>query len=451
MKVVLALALAIFAASAGCGGEEPSGGRVKITFATVASPDTPDYLVLQNALLAFAAKNPGIIVNLTGDRLGTSYLIRDIIAEKSADVIDVRAEEVRQLAEREIFSPVTADCHDLAEVIVAPAWQLGELNKELFAVPWAAQPKLLLYNKSMLKEAGIENPPATWQELITAAEKITSLNKEKYGFALAGESSADFGRQYAMFLSQLRTPLIRRDEDRVRFNMTTEQSYAVMSFLLELQKRAPPEAIVTNDSDALKQFNSGRAAMVIAGPGCIGTDGPAGSEVGVAPMPAPEYGESRTDASFRYVAIPGYLSGRKREAAIKLVNFLATDGQKILLKGRDGRIPFMPVRRPELNDDADMKDPMVRAYANAIERPTLPAPAIVLEGKCSKDWIGYLHMALTGRKSKQSALESARDKGDQALSCIATDIGHPSASMVAGMAVVATALFFIVAYSVSRK
>ncbi|MDZ7260892.1 MAG: extracellular solute-binding protein, partial [candidate division KSB1 bacterium] len=43
----------------------------------------------------------------------------------------------------------------------------------VYQIPWKTNPIMMIYNKKMLAEAGIHKPPATYEEYLAAAEKIT--------------------------------------------------------------------------------------------------------------------------------------------------------------------------------------------------------------------------------------------------------------------------------------
>jgi multiple sugar transport system substrate-binding protein len=72
---------------------------------------------------------------------------------------------------------------------------LANWNGADYAVPFSAEASVMFYNKSLFKKAGIDAPPANFKEIRAAADKITALGPDIYGFnfAGAGGGSNNFG------------------------------------------------------------------------------------------------------------------------------------------------------------------------------------------------------------------------------------------------------------------
>lgn len=56
-------------------------------------------------------------------------------------------------------------------------WESNEMDGTVWALPILASCRSLFCNVDLLKEAGIENPPATWDEVLTACKAV----KDKFG------------------------------------------------------------------------------------------------------------------------------------------------------------------------------------------------------------------------------------------------------------------------------
>ena len=61
----------------------------------------------------------------------------------------------------------------------------GSWGGTTYGLPFDNYSGLLFYNSCMLKDAGFDKPPATWDEVInTYAPKLTVADKKQYGYAL---------------------------------------------------------------------------------------------------------------------------------------------------------------------------------------------------------------------------------------------------------------------------
>ncbi|MFN3284218.1 MAG: extracellular solute-binding protein, partial [Pseudothermotoga sp.] len=71
-----------------------------------------------------------------------------------------------------------------------------------YGLPWYTDCRLLLYNKTMFEQAGLDpnNPPKTWDELLAAAQKITDAKNRIYGYGVSGTKTEHTTLGYMMFL-----------------------------------------------------------------------------------------------------------------------------------------------------------------------------------------------------------------------------------------------------------
>jgi len=77
---------------------------------------------------------------------------------------------------------------------VKPALDTGGApGKDVTSVPLYGLAYGLYYNKQMFKDAGL-NPPTTWEEMVSAAQKLTDPAKKQYGFSLAAGSYTEYVR-----------------------------------------------------------------------------------------------------------------------------------------------------------------------------------------------------------------------------------------------------------------
>ena len=66
---------------------------------------------------------------------------------------------------------------DLKANFIPSFWESNEMDGTVWALPILASCRSLFCNVDLLKEAGIENPPATWDEVLTACKAV----KDKFG------------------------------------------------------------------------------------------------------------------------------------------------------------------------------------------------------------------------------------------------------------------------------
>jgi multiple sugar transport system substrate-binding protein len=67
------------------------------------------------------------------------------------------------------------------------ALKLATSNGQYYGVPDFADMSVLWYNKTLFKQAGLSQPPATLPQILTDAQKIKALGGSNYGFSFAGD------------------------------------------------------------------------------------------------------------------------------------------------------------------------------------------------------------------------------------------------------------------------
>ena len=430
----------------------------EVTVQTIAVPDSATYRLLEKVIEEFEAENGDVRVRLVGSRRPLEYVFRGVVARADVDIIEVKAGEIAVLAERGALA-LLPQLRETVEASHSRTAAQATGPEGVHAVPWSARPKLLMYNRQKLGEPG---PPGDWEEMLALAERLTRDTEgdgrpDQFGFALAGQDSADFGRHYTTFLAQLGVPVMELSAGQWWFNVAPREGTQVMEFIVGLRNASPPESIVSDDRDAVKQFRDGRTAMVIAGPEglYLPPDGP-DFEVGAAALPAPAAGVSVCDVEFRHLVVPGYVRGRRKDAAVRFLEFISgPQGQRIVARGLEAKRPVVAVRSDVLADEPYRSDPELRAFVRALDRAAPVLPAYIWEGKGARDWIGALHDILRRDEPSTGVVRDlvylSQQRGNEALACRYTEIGHPSATTALGMMVLGVLVFVAVAYVVARR
>jgi multiple sugar transport system substrate-binding protein len=66
--------------------------------------------------------------------------------------------------------------------------RLGTYNERIYALPFNAEGSVLVYNKDLFRQAGLdpEKPPTNWAEIAEYSKKIAALGNDTYGFYFSG-------------------------------------------------------------------------------------------------------------------------------------------------------------------------------------------------------------------------------------------------------------------------
>ncbi|HSJ88548.1 MAG TPA: ABC transporter substrate-binding protein [Anaerolineales bacterium] len=77
----------------------------------------------------------------------------------------------------DVTDRVSKETHDK---IFPAAWDITTVNGKIYGMPWLLDEKYFYYNEDMLKQAGFDAPPATWEELLSQAKVLKDKGIVEY-------------------------------------------------------------------------------------------------------------------------------------------------------------------------------------------------------------------------------------------------------------------------------
>lgn len=205
------------------------------------------------AVAAFRAGNPPHIMQMfdagSGDMMGASKAV-------------VPVSEVFKRAGLP-FNP--------ADFIAPARGYYGLKDGSLLSMPFNVSTAVLFYNKDAFKKAGLDasKPPATWPELIAAAQKLRSTNSANCGFTttwLAWIQLEQLGSRHNLTVG---TQSNGRGGLNSELNFNNPLYVKQVQTLVDMQK---DKAFVYNgrSNDASAAFQSGECAMITQSSGAYG-------------------------------------------------------------------------------------------------------------------------------------------------------------------------------------
>ncbi|HVT71207.1 MAG TPA: sugar ABC transporter substrate-binding protein [Trebonia sp.] len=153
-----------------------SGGKTVITFANWADAEQNTAPGIDAAIKEYESLHPDI--EIKQEPVSFTDIDHQLLLEAKSgntpDIAEVQGDYVFDQA-------ATGDLQDLSSYltssyksqVIPSELSLGVVNGQQVAIPWAVAPFALWYNKTLMKEAGL-NPvaPATWDQLLADAKAI---------------------------------------------------------------------------------------------------------------------------------------------------------------------------------------------------------------------------------------------------------------------------------------
>lgn len=234
------------------------------------------------------------------------------------------------------------------------------LDGKIYGLPFASNNIALFYNSDMLDKAGIK-PPQTWDDLKAAAKKLTTGDTK--GLAISAPQNEEGTFQFMPWLLSTGASVEKMD---------SPEGIKALTFLSDLVKDGSMSKEVINwtQSDAMKQFIAGKAAMMINGPWQL-----------------PEIKKNAPDLKYGVTLVPkdkqfasvlggenlGVINGKNVDASVEFLKYFA---QPDVMKNFTKEFGNFPPRKDVAADKAWTEDLLVKGFADEMQyaQPRGPSP-----------------------------------------------------------------------------
>ncbi|MEU1279714.1 extracellular solute-binding protein [Streptomyces sp. NPDC005805] len=185
--LVLSTALACTLALGGCGMVPGGSDQRTVRVWLMQNSVSEDFL--NRFTEAFEDEHPDIELDVTFQEwTGIGKKVTEALAGKDTpEIIEVGNTQVAGYAESGGLRDLTLESvRDLGGDEWLPGLaEPGSVNGSQYGIPWYAANRVVIYNKELFAEAGIEEPPTTRAEWLEISEKLDTASQD--GIYLAGQ------------------------------------------------------------------------------------------------------------------------------------------------------------------------------------------------------------------------------------------------------------------------
>ncbi|WP_441247659.1 ABC transporter substrate-binding protein [Kitasatospora sp. McL0602] len=255
----------------------------------------------------------------------------------------------------------------------------GAAGKDPAAVPLYSMAYGLYYNKKLFQQAGLANPPATWDELLADGRKLTTGST--YGIAVEGGNVSEnvhhvftLGKQHgADFFDAAGKP-------------TFESPGAVAAVkqyvdLIAQDRIAAPGNAEYANNQSVTDFATGKAAMLMwqAAGATLKSHGMSQDDYGVAPVPVPAgaAGDTATSSMVAGINLSVFRNTRNLDGALDFVKFMTGKEESVVLNKAYGSIP--PVK--DAQSDTAFSTPELKMLSGVLGTSAAPLPQVPNESQ----------------------------------------------------------------------
>ncbi|MFE9976533.1 ABC transporter substrate-binding protein [Streptomyces hirsutus] len=294
----------------------------------------------------------------------------------------------------------------------------GAEDQDPAAVPLYSMAYALYYNKQMLADAGVDAPPATWDELVAAGKKVSKDGK--WGIGMEGSNPSENIHHAFVFAQQHGADFFTADG---KPDFTNDGAVTAVKQYVDLMAKdkiiAPGNAEYAQNQ-SVSDFAKGKTAMLLwqSASANLKSQGMADDSYGIAPVPVqsgtPGAGK-QVNSMVAGINLAVFKNSDNIDGATDFVKFMTSDAEQKILNTAYSSIP--PVKAAQ--EDAAFNSP-----ANSVLKDTLAQSAVALPqvpdesqfetavGTAIKDLFAD---AAGGREVTTASVEAALTKAQQQM------------------------------------
>jgi multiple sugar transport system substrate-binding protein len=374
---------------------------------------------MKNFKKEFEREYPNITVEYepVGSGRAREKLLTEIAGGNAPDAAFVDAGFVQDLASR--GAAMNLDGYIAgSEVVATEDYVEGFRNTALldgsmYGLPWDGETTGLFYRTDLFEQAGIDEPPATWEEFEQAAEALTDPSKNQYGVAMFSSEAAYY---WYPWLWQAGGDLLSADGQNIEFD--SPEGIEAAEFYVNLARNyAPPDYLASDSWNGRVTFASGKAAMYIAGSWFAGNTISEFPDIegkwATAPLPQGPAGCATTLAGDSLIVLEGT---ENADAAWLWIEFLSRpENMKTWTIGSPTSTLLPPRQSILQSDDLAKGKPFLQGFADDmgcavvsnIEQPKFPEVEALLNEKLGE--------AMFGEISAEEAVTQAAQEGEEII------------------------------------
>src|SRR3954462_10338089 len=286
------------------------------------------------------------------------------------------------------------------------------LNGKVYGKPWYAGARALIYRKDILDKAGIDKPPATWDEMMAAAKQIKSKVPNVYPVSYTGLSE----HMYLPTIWQAGGEIATQNGDTWKSALNSPEAAKALEYYASFYKDGldPKAAVGWEEPDAQTAFINGDVAMLIAGGwtynSIIDTKPGLKSKIGTALEPAGPSGKDTAFAGGSHLV--QFQESKNKDLGAAFIDFMLEPTE---LNKFPSAVGFLPGPTEGIKPWGYLDDPVRKPFAEQLLDHSAVYPPSPkwggLEGANIFD--GQVQKVMKGQSTPQQAVAELAKKMDQ--------------------------------------
>ena len=327
---------------------------------------------------------------------------------------------VKHFGDKDILAVLTSEFQDSEKLFYPEVWKLGTVNGKTYGIPWLGHSMCLLYNKSLLNDAGVDAGSIDSLESLLDAIKTVEENTNAKGIGLVGADSNDVSWMVNQFIYGFGSSLVNDDGTQVVIN--NEQSKQALEFYKNiLGEHAQPTWVNDTGGEVMAYFRDQEVAFEIQGIWGV-TDilkNGAPFEVGIIALN--DIGLC-AEIGPMMLSIPASMNEEMKTEAVKFIHYMISkEAQEKIMYGEyspehDTYYPFRtPIRIDMADSQIFQSNPEYLKFIEGFEKPSIDVPVPAWQTVKDNFYETGLHQVMTGQMSIDEFLNMVETQGNEIL------------------------------------
>ncbi|GIG87817.1 ABC transporter substrate-binding protein [Plantactinospora endophytica] len=293
----------------------------------------------------------------------------------------------------------------------------GKPGEPPTSLPLYSQVYALYYNKKQFADAGLQ-PPTTWEEMVSAAQKLTKPDQNKWGVVIPG-ATVNASMHFSYIFSEQNGGSAFDASGKPTF--TSQGMIDGVRQYVDLMSRDkvvnPSSAQFAEVAQAAGEFARGNAAMYFAQTSGINTlaqNGMKPDEYGIVPIPAPA-GKTKIGSFVAGSNISIFKNTKHLDEAIEFVKFMTSDEEQAILNKAYKSLPAVQGVESAISDEPEKTE----AFEKVLAEQAKPLPLIpgiqAFQASVGSAVVGLIAKAATGSQVSEADIRAALEKAQQKM------------------------------------
>ena len=225
---------------------------------------------LKDIIDIFEEENPEIEVTVQSIPWGQAHekLITAVAGDMAPDISQLGTTWIPEFTALDVLEPLNAYIQNSKEIsqdkYFKGSWETGSINDEIYGIPWYVDTRVLFYRKDLLKEAGYDHPPRTWDELKEITRKLTVKDEKGKNIRCGITLPVLDAKTLVMFMWSNGGDVLSEDGEEVVIN--SQENRETLDFYASFFKEGLSPRVSKGGIELYNNFKSGFTPMFIGGP-----------------------------------------------------------------------------------------------------------------------------------------------------------------------------------------